>query len=181
MNLVGWLRHGVVWAGRLGLVLGLAACAASRPTNAGVVSRPVTSASSALWLNPPTEWRKVRPAPRVFAAQTWLRRLVCANGEWPRWRLTRIRPPVEDYLLHCPNQGDVEFALDGSKPAPDAPVGFRLLTHAGLEHFLAAMRASERQDVDAALAHLEAALALEPDEPVYRAARASIPSGNAGR
>lgn len=166
-------RHGITFGTALCVAFLVSACAA-RQAPSTVVPEPQPSVSRTLWLNPPVAWTKVEPAIRVFVAQNWLGRLVCPNDEQPHWRLTKIRDPFEDYAVECPEHGVVEIALNLTRPPPNAPLRLRLLTIEGFERYRAAMKASEDNDVEAALAHLDAALELEPEEPVYLAARASV-------
>src|SRR5690606_34172653 len=117
---------------------------------------------------------QVLPLPRVFVARDWLDRLVCSNADQPSWQRTGQIGSVETYQLECPGAAPTTTELDVSRPSPDAPKGLRLLSDTGFERYRAALQAGERKDWPAALKHVEGALAMAPDEPVYLLARISI-------
>lgn len=117
---------------------------------------------------------EVLPTPLVYAAHTWLDRLVCPDAQQPRWSRTKLSGPVAHYDVKCSNTDVVNVELDLAQPPPPPPAGLRLLTTAGFERYEAAIKKSGQKDSAAALVHIDAALANEPEEPLYRVARLSV-------
>lgn len=123
---------------------------------------------------PPVQRERILPTPLQFAAHTWLDRLVCSDAEQPRWKRTAIAPPVAHYEVECSDEDVVEVELDLSQAPPPPPAGLRLLSVSGYERFDAALKDGGQKKPSAALEHIDAALAAEPNEPLYRVARLSI-------
>lgn len=122
----------------------------------------------------PANRQLVLPSSHRYLAHRWLDRLVCPDAQQPRWRRTDVEDPIARYDVQCPNAEAVVIELDLSQAPPAAPEPLRLLTVDGYEHLEAAIEQNERKNRHAALAHLDAALEHEPDEPLYRVARLSI-------
>lgn len=150
----------------------LSGCALLRSTPEDVP--PPAPNARELWSMPPVHRQQVMPLPRVFSARDWLDRLVCPNADQPSWQRIGQTGPVERYQLECPGALPVVARLDLSQPAPPAPRELRLLPSAGFERYRAALQAGERKEWEAARQQVEAALANEPDEPVYLLARISL-------
>lgn len=154
------------------LVALVSGCALLKSTPEDVPPPALTARE--LWTMPPEQQKRLLAAPLLFAAHTWLDRLVCADVEQPQWQRTRISGPVAHYDVKCANADVIDIKLDLSKKPPSPPAGLRLLKMDGYVRYRAALEASDTKDSTALLTHLDAALEAAPEEPLYRVGRLSV-------
>ncbi len=120
---------------------------------------------------PPGTRDRMLPAPQVFEARSYLDRLVCREGDQPGWRRVDRSGLIEHVQVSCPGEPPQSMVLDTGGDPPPAPPGLRVISPKGFPHYLDAMHAAEKKDYQRALAELNAALAEDPSEPVYRRER----------
>jgi hypothetical protein len=111
------------------------------------------------------------PPSRLYSARPWLEALVCPIGEVPGWRRIDRSGFSEQYEIDCPGLSPIVVELDSSSPSVRPPPPLRALGEAGLASFQAAVEALQKQEGDKAVEALDAAIAADPAEVVYRRER----------